>query len=106
MSSVKVKLLLTKNQASKLKSAHKNGKTVSIRLSHDQLFHSSGVDVSVSQEMYKKMVSAHKGKRGVQVKFSSDMIGGILPLLAGLLGPTLISGIINATQGRNFFTGE
>ena len=106
MSSVKVKLLLTKNQTSKLKSAHKNGKSVSIRLSNDQLFHSSGVDVSISQDMYKKMVSAHKGKRGVQVKFSPEMIGGFLPLLLAALAPTLISGAVNASQGRDFFTGQ
>jgi len=108
MSSVKVKLLLTKPQASKLKSAHKNGKSVSIRLSNDQLFNDNGVDVSVSQEQYKKILSASKSsaKRGVQLEFSPNMIGGFLPLLLGALAPTLISGIANAVGGRNFFTGE
>ena len=106
--SIKVKLLLTKPQASKLKSAHKNGKSVSIRLSNDQLFNDAGVDVSLSEEQFKKVLSASKSKakRGVQLDFSPNMIGGFLPMLLGALAPTLISGIANAVQGRNFFTGE
>ena len=108
MSSVKVKILFTKNQASKLKSAHKNGKSVAIRLSNEQLFHSKGVDVSVSQDIYKKMLSASKskGKRGIQVVLNHNMIGGFLPLLLAALAPTLISGAINASQGKDFFTGQ
>lgn len=106
--SVKVKLMLTKPQASKLKSAHKKGVSTSIRLSNDQLFNDAGVDVELSQEQYKKVLSASrsKAKRGVQLEFSPNQVGGFLPMLLGALAPTLISGIANAVQGKNFFTGE
>lgn len=106
--SVKVKILLTKPQAAKLKSGHKNSKSVSIRLSNDQLFNESGVDVELSQEQYKRVLSASKSKakRGVQLEFSPNQVGGFLPMLLGALAPTLISGIANAVAGKNFFTGE
>jgi len=106
--SVKVKLMLTKPQASKLKSAHKKGVSTSIRLSNDQLFNDAGVDVELSEQQFKKVLSASKSKakRGVQLEFSPNQVGGLLPLLAGILGPMLISGISNAVQGKNFFSGE
>ena len=106
--SVKVKLMLTKPQASKLKSAHKKGESTSIRLSNDQLFNDAGVDVELNQEQYKKVLSASKSKakRGVQLEFSPNQVGGFLPMLLGALAPTLISGIANAVAGKNFFTGE
>lgn len=106
--SVKVKLMLTKPQASKLKSAHKKGESTSIRLANDQLFNDAGVDVELSPEQFKKVLSASKSKakRGVQLEFSPNQVGGFLPMLLGALAPTLISGIANAVAGKNFFTGE
>jgi hypothetical protein len=103
--SVKVKLMLTKPQASKLKSANKKGVSTSIRLSNEQLFNDAGVDVELSPEQFKKVLSASKSKakRGVQLQFSPNQVGGLLPLLAGILGPMLISGISNAVQGKSFF---
>lgn len=101
---VKVKLNLTPLQISKLKSGHKNGKTVSIRLSHDQLS-GGNHEVVVSHEQYKKIVSAMKSKsnRGVQLEFTPSQSAGFLPMILGALAPTLISGIANAIQGKSFF---
>ena len=106
--SVKVKLLLTKPQSLKLKSAHKKGVSTSIRLANDQLFNDAGVDVELSEQQFKKVLSASKSKakRGVQLEFSPNQVGGLLPMLLGALAPTLISGIANAVAGKNFFTGE
>lgn len=106
--SVKVKLMLTKPQASKLKSAHKKGVSTSIRLANDQLFNDAGVDVELNESQFKKVLSASKSKakRGVQLEFTPNQVGGLLPLLLGALAPTLISGIANAVQGKNFFSGE
>ena len=51
---VKMKIALTKEQSTKLRRASKNGKPATIRLSNDQLFNESGVDVELSEEQYKK----------------------------------------------------
>jgi len=110
MSSVKVKMLLSKQQMSKLRSAKKNNRPVSIRFSNEQIFNQQGQDIEVSAEQYKKLLSASKSKakRGATISFSASQVqsGGFLPLLACLLGGPLINGIVNATQGKNFFTGE
>ena len=52
MSSIKVKLAMSKQQLSKLKSAKKNSKSVSIRFSNDQIFKESGHEIEVSPEQY------------------------------------------------------
>ena len=110
MSSLKVKLGMTKPQLAKLRSAKKNNKAVSIRFSNPQIFSQSGTDIEVSAEQYKKLLSASKSKtkRGAILSFSANQVqsGGFLPLLASLLGGPIINGIINATQGKNFFSGD
>lgn len=105
---VKIKLNLTPLQLSKLKSAHKNNKNVSIRLSHAQLVSAGTHEIMVSNEQYKKVVSAMKSKaqRGVQLDFTPGQLGGWLPMLLSALAGPLISGITNAINGKNFFTGE
>lgn len=105
---VKIKLLLTPAQASKLKLAHKKGVSTSVRLSHDQLFNEQGIDVELTPEQFKKAMSAFKSKakRGCTLEFSASQSGGFLPLLLGALAGPLISGIVNSTQGKNFFTGD
>ena len=104
---VKIKLNLTPLQLSKLKSGHKNNRNVSIRVSHSQLV-SGSHEVIVSQVQLKKIMSAMKSKsqRGVQLEFTPVQLGGFLPLILGALAGPLISGIVNATQGKNFFSGE
>ena len=84
---VKVKLDLTPDQAVKLKRAHKAGRSVAIRLAHNQLFSNSGIDVELTSEQYKKVMSAYKSKagRGVQLTFEPHQVGGILPFLIPLL---------------------
>ena len=84
---VKVKLALTSEQALKLKRAHKANRSVSIRLSHNQLFNQDGIDVELSAEQYKKVVSAYKSKagRGVQLTFEHHQVAGFLPFLIPLL---------------------
>jgi len=110
MSSVKVKLGMSKQQLAKLRSAKKNNRAVSIRFSNDQIFSQNGVEVEESPEQYKKLLSASKSKakRGATLSFSASQVqsGGFLPMLLGALAPTLISGIANAVGGKNFFTGE
>jgi hypothetical protein len=102
---VKIKLLLTPAQASKLKLANKKGVSTSVRLSHDQLFNEQGIDVELTPEQFKKAMSAFKSKakRGCTLEFSPAQSGGFLPLLLGTLAGPLISGIVNATQGKSFF---
>ena len=108
MSSIKVKLAMSKQQLSKLKSAKKNSKSVSIRFSNDQIFKESGHEIEVSPEQYKKLLSASKSKakRGCILSWSANQVqsGGFLGLLASLL-PTLISGVSNLANHKNFFTG-
>ena len=109
MSSIKVKLDLSKQQLSKLRSAKKHSKAVSIRFSNDQIFKESGHEIEVSPEQYKKLLSASKSKakRGCVLSFSANQVqsGGFLGLLASLL-PTLISGVSNLANHKNFFTGD
>jgi len=107
MKSVKIKIGLSKQQISKLKAGHKKGKDVSLRLSHTQLKQDSN-EVELTHEQYKKVVSALKSKnhRGVSLTFSHKQVGGFLGTLAGIVAPMLVNGIVNATQGKNFFTGN
>ena len=65
---VKVKLGLSPEQALKIKRAHKANRAVSIRLAHNQLFSSNGIDVELSGEQYKKVISAYKSKPVVEFK--------------------------------------
>ena len=99
---------MSKQQLSKLKSAKKNSKSVSIRFSNDQIFKKSGHEIEVSPEQYKKLLSASKSKakRGCVLSWSANQVqsGGFLGLLASLL-PTLISGVSNLANHKNFFTG-
>ena len=109
MSSIKVKLDMSKQQLSKLKSAKKNSKAVAIRFSNSQIFKESGHEIEVSPEQYKKLLSASKSKakRGCVLSFTQSQVqsGGFLGLLASLL-PTLISGVSNLANHKNFFTGD
>lgn len=84
---VKMKIALTKEQSAKLRRAAKNGKPATIRLSNDQLFNESGVDVELSEEQYKKALSASrsKAKRGVQLTFSQEQIGGFIGAILGTI---------------------
>ena len=106
MKDVKIMLGLTEQQIKKLKASHKKGKDVSLRLSHNQLKDNS-YEVQLTYEQYKKVVSALKSKdRGVSLKFSHKQVGGFLGTLASLVGPYLVNGLVNASQGKNFFTGK
>lgn len=82
---VKVKIALTNEQSVKIRRAGKGGRSATIRLSNDQLFNESGVDVELSPEQYKRVLSAHRSsaKRGVQLTFSQEQIGGFLGALLG-----------------------
>ncbi len=84
---VKVQLALSHEQALKLKRAHKANRSVTIRLAHNQLFSSNGIEVELTGEQYKKVISAYKSKagRGVQITFETHQVGGIFPFLIPLL---------------------
>ena len=93
----KVQVKFTAGQAKKLKTGHKKGNSVSVRLTNDQLFHPEGVHVEVSEAQHKKMVSAKKskGKRGYTLVLSPTQIGGFLNFLIPLLpaiGEALLTG--------------
>ena len=107
MSSIKVKLDMSKQQLSKLKSAKKNNKAVAIRFSNNQIFKESGHEIEVSPEQYKKLLSASKSKakRGCVLSFTQSQVqsGGFLPMILSALAGPLISGISNAIQGKRFF---
>jgi hypothetical protein len=107
MSSIKVKMDMSKQQLSKLKSAKKNNKSASIRFSNEQIFKESGHEIEISPEQYKKLLSASKSKskRGCVLSFSASQVqsGGFLPMLLSALAGPLISGISNAIQGKRFF---
>jgi hypothetical protein len=110
MSSIKVKLDMSKQQLSKLKSAKKNSKAVAIRFSNSQIFKESGHEIEVSPEQYKKLLSASrsKAKRGCVLSFSASQVqsGGFLPMLLSALAGPLISGISNLANHKNFFSGD
>ena len=97
----KVPIKFSQTQAKKINNAHKKGNSVSVRLTNDQLFHSEGVDVAVSEVKHKKMVSAKKskGKRGYTLVLSPTQIGGfiqfLLPFLPAL-GEALLTGAAGA----------
>jgi hypothetical protein len=107
MSSIKVKMDMSKQQLSKLKSAKKNNKPASIRFSNEQIFKESGHEIEISPEQYKKLLSASKSKskRGCVLSFSASQVqsGGFLPMILSALAGPLISGISNAIQGKRFF---
>jgi hypothetical protein len=109
MASIKVKMDMSKQQLAKLRSAKKNNKSASIRFSNEQIFKESGHEIEISPEQYKKLLSASKSKakRGCVLSFSASQVqsGGFLGLLASLL-PTLISGVSNIANHKNFFTGD
>jgi hypothetical protein len=85
---VKVKLGLSHEQALKLKRAHQANRSVTIRLAHNQLFSSNGIEVELTNEQYKKCLSAYrsvKNPRGCQITFETHQVGGIFPFLIPLL---------------------
>ena len=93
----KVQVKFTAGQAKKLKTGHKKGNSVSVRLTNEQLFHPEGVHVEVSEAQHKKMVSAKKskGKRGYTLVSSPTQIGGFLQFLIPFLpaiGEALLTG--------------
>jgi len=113
----KVQVKFTAGQAKKLKTGHKKGNSVSVRLTNEQLFHPEGVHVEVSEAQHKKMVSAKKskGKRGYTLVLSPTQIGGFLQFLipflpaigealltgaAGAAGAEAVTAISKAIQGK------
>ena len=47
-----------------------------------------------------------KAKRGVEITFSHAQIGGFLGALLAAVAPTLIKGVANLVQKKNFFAGD
>lgn len=93
----KIQVKFTPGQAKKLKTGHKKGNSVSVRLTNEQLFHPEGVHVEVSEVQHKKMLSAKKskGKRGYTLVLSPTQIGGFLQFLIPFLpaiGEALLTG--------------
>lgn len=107
---VQTNVSLTSGQLAKLKSGHKNRKSVVLRLSHSQLHGKHSIHIGLEQ--FKRLESARKSKakRGVEVQFSPQQIGGFLPALLALLpaigsfftstvAPALVAGASSALGG-------
>ena len=74
MSSIKVKLDMSKQQLSKLKSAKKNSKAVAIRFSNSQIFKESGHEIEVSPEQYKNCCQHPSQKQNEDVYYHFQQI--------------------------------
>ena len=108
MATIQIKINLTQHQISKLKHAQKNKKSVTLRFAHQQLTLMGKHTINITPTQYKKVLSAQKSKarRGVQLTFSAGQIGGFLSALLAAVAPTVVKGIINLTQKKNFFAGD
>jgi hypothetical protein len=64
--------------------------------------------INVTPMQYKKIMSAKasKAKRGVEISFTHAQIGGFLGALLAAVAPTLIKGVANLVQKKNFFAGD
>ena len=64
--------------------------------------------INVTPLQYKKIMSAKasKAKRGVEISFTHAQIGGFLGTFLAAVAPTVVKGIINLTQKKNFFAGD
>ena len=108
MATIQIKINLTQHQISKLKHAQKNKKSVTLRFAHQQLTLMGKHTINITPTQYKKVLSAQKSKarRGVQLTFSAGQIGGFLGALLAAVAPTLIKGVANLVQKKNFFAGD
>ena len=100
MSNYKVSVQLTSSQMAKLKKAVKNKKSVSIRLSANQLKQGNNT-ISVPFKVLKRIDSAKKRNKGVQIKLEPEQIGGFLPALipaAMAAGPALVAAGTSAAE--------
>ena len=64
--------------------------------------------INITPTQYKKVLSAQKSKarRGVQLTFTHAQIGGFLGAFLAAVAPTLIKGVANLVQKKNFFAGD
>jgi hypothetical protein len=64
--------------------------------------------INVTPLQYKKIMSAKasKAKRGVEISFTHAQLGGFLGALLAAVAPTLIKGVANLVQKKNFFAGD
>ena len=108
MAAVTISITLTPSQIAKLKNAHKNKTSVTLRFKHNQLTLTGKHTVKITPLDFKKIMSAKnsKAKRGVEITFSHSQIGGFLATIASLLAPTVIKGVTNLAQGKSFFAGD
>ena len=108
MATIQIKINLTQHQKTKLRTAHNKKRGVSIRLKHEQLTLIDRDSINVSPLQYKKIMSAKasKAKRGVEISFTHAQIGGFLGALLAAVAPTLIKGVANLVQKKNFFSGD
>ena len=108
MASIQIKINLTAHQKSKLRAAHSKKRGVSIRLKHEQLTLMGRDSINVTPLQYKKIMSAKasKAKRGVEISFTHAQIEGFLGALLAAVAPTLIKGVANLVQKKNFFAGD
>ena len=108
MATIQIKINLTQHQKSKLRAAHNKKRGVSIRLKHEQLTLMGKDTINITPMQYKKIMSAKasKAKRGVEISFTHAQIGGFLGALLAAVAPTLIKGVANLVQKKNFFAGD
>ena len=108
MATVQIKINLTQHQKTKLRAAHNKKRGVSIRLKHEQLTLMGKDSINVTPLQYKKIMSAKasKAKRGVEISFTHAQIGGFLGTFLAAVAPTLIKGVANLVQKKNFFAGD
>ena len=108
MATISIKINLTPHQKSKLRTAHNKKRGVSIRFKHEQLTLMGRDSINVTPMQYKKIMSAKasKAKRGVEISFTHAQIGGFLGALLAAVAPTLIKGVANLVQKKNFFAGD
>ena len=108
MATISIKINLTPHQKSKLRTAHNKKRGVSIRFKHEQLTLMGRDSINVTPMQYKKIMSAKasKAKRGVEISFTHAQIGGFLGTFLAAVAPTLIKGVANLVQKKNFFAGD
>ena len=108
MTTIQIKINLSAHQKSKLRAAHNKKRGVTIRLKHEQLTLTGKDSINVTPLQYKKIISAEnsKAKRGAEITFTHAQIGGFLGALLAAVAPTLIKGVANLVQKKNFLETE